>query len=101
MDATAAQTLNFTVTGGLSTGAVHVWSTNLNSSNAADQFRHATDITPSGGQANQQWNLNADGTVTGAQSGLCLDASGAGTANSTPVILWSCTGGNNQKWSRS
>jgi O-glycosyl hydrolase len=49
MDATAAQTLNFTVTGGLSSGAVHVWSTNLNSSNAADQFRHATDITPSGG----------------------------------------------------
>ena len=29
MDATAAQTLNFTVTGGLSTGAVHVWSTNV------------------------------------------------------------------------
>ncbi|WP_433088651.1 ricin-type beta-trefoil lectin domain protein [Dactylosporangium sp. CA-052675] len=49
MDASAAQTLNFTATGGLSTGTVHVWSTNLNSGNAADQFRHAADITPTGG----------------------------------------------------
>ena len=36
IDASAAQTLNFTVTGGLSTGAVHVWSTNTRSNNAAD-----------------------------------------------------------------
>ncbi|MEV7968090.1 ricin-type beta-trefoil lectin domain protein [Sphaerisporangium sp. NPDC088356] len=49
MDATAAQTLNFNVTGGLSTGQVHVWATNLNSGNAADHFVHTTDITPSGG----------------------------------------------------
>ncbi|MBS2967206.1 ricin-type beta-trefoil lectin domain protein, partial [Actinocrinis puniceicyclus] len=25
------------------------------------------------GQTNQQWNLNSNGTVTGVQSGLCLD----------------------------
>ncbi|MGW4968169.1 ricin-type beta-trefoil lectin domain protein [Nonomuraea sp. NPDC004186] len=49
MDATAAQTLNFTVTGGLSTGQVHVWATNLNSSNSADIFQHTADLTPSGG----------------------------------------------------
>ena len=30
--ASAAQTVNFTVTGGLSTGTVHVWTTNVNSS---------------------------------------------------------------------
>ena len=30
------------------------------------------------GQANQQWNVNANGTITGVQSGLCLDANGAG-----------------------
>jgi hypothetical protein len=40
MDATAAQTVHFTVTGGLSTGAVHVWSTNVNSNNPADYFVH-------------------------------------------------------------
>ena len=49
MDATAAQTLNFSVTGGLSTGQVHVWATNLNSGNSADYLAHTTDITPSGG----------------------------------------------------
>ncbi len=49
VDATSAQTLNFNVTGGLSTGQVHVWATNLNSGNSADYFVHTTDITPSGG----------------------------------------------------
>ncbi|MBX6384309.1 MAG: RICIN domain-containing protein [Microbispora sp.] len=49
MDATTAQTLDFTVTGGLSTGQVHVWATNVNSGNAADYMVHITDITPSNG----------------------------------------------------
>ncbi|MET8629140.1 ricin-type beta-trefoil lectin domain protein [Kitasatospora sp. NPDC004669] len=49
MDATAAQTASFTVTGGLSTGAVHVWSTDLGSTNPADWFVHTPDITPQGG----------------------------------------------------
>jgi hypothetical protein len=49
MDATAAQTASFTVTGGLSTGQVHVWATNLNSANPADYFAHTQDVTPSGG----------------------------------------------------
>ncbi len=47
--ASSAQTLNFNVTGGLSTGQVHVWATNLNSNNSSDYFVHTTDITPSGG----------------------------------------------------
>ena len=46
MDAGGAQTLNFNVTGGLSTGAVHVWSTNVNSGNPADHFVHATRHHP-------------------------------------------------------
>jgi hypothetical protein len=49
VDAGSAQTLHFTVTGGLSTGTVHVWSTNLNSGNPSDYFVHASDITPQGG----------------------------------------------------
>jgi len=49
VDAGSAQQLNFNVTGGLSTGQVHVWATNLNSNNSADYFVHSTDITPSGG----------------------------------------------------
>ncbi|WP_449340637.1 RICIN domain-containing protein, partial [Streptomyces canarius] len=38
--------------------------------------------TCSGG-ANQQWRVNSDGTVVGVESGLCLEATGAGTANGT------------------
>ncbi|MFL6125046.1 ricin-type beta-trefoil lectin domain protein [Actinophytocola sp.] len=49
VDAGGAQTVNFAVTGGLSTGPVHVWSTNLSSNNQADYFVHESDITPSGG----------------------------------------------------
>ncbi|WP_370377570.1 ricin-type beta-trefoil lectin domain protein [Catenulispora sp. GAS73] len=49
IDAGGAQTLNFTVAGGLSTGQVHVWATNVNSNNSADYFVHTTDVTPSGG----------------------------------------------------
>ena len=50
MDASGAQTLNFSVAGGLSTGQVHVWATNLNSNNSADFLVHQSDITPSNGQ---------------------------------------------------
>ena len=46
MDATAAQTANLTVTGGLSTGTVHVWATNVTSNNAADWFVRQPDVTP-------------------------------------------------------
>jgi hypothetical protein len=49
IDAGASQTLNFTVTGGLSTGVVHVWSTNTRSTNTADYLVRGNDITPSGG----------------------------------------------------
>lgn len=47
--ATASQTVNVQVSGGLSTGTVHVWATNLNSSNASDWFVQQPDITPSNG----------------------------------------------------
>ena len=52
------------------------------------------------GQANQQWNVNANGTITGVQSGLCLDVSGAATANGSKILLWTCHGGTNQQWTR-
>jgi len=52
------------------------------------------------GATNQQWVFNANGTVSGVQSGLCLDVNGNATANGTVVILWTCTGAANQRWSR-
>jgi Ricin-type beta-trefoil lectin domain len=50
------------------------------------------------GQTNQQWNVNANGTVTSALSGLCLDVTGASTANGALAELWTCNGGSNQQW---
>jgi alpha-galactosidase len=54
------------------------------------------------GGANQQWRLNPDGTVTGVQSGLCLDVTGgdtpAGNVDGVLVELWTCNGGPNQQW---
>ena len=52
------------------------------------------------GAANQRWNLNANGTIGNAQSGLCLDVNGNATVNGTVVILWTCTGSANQRWTR-
>ena len=47
--ATASQTANITVTGGLSTGTVHVWATDVNAPNPSTDFVHTQDITPVGG----------------------------------------------------
>ncbi|MBO3734376.1 endo-1,4-beta-xylanase [Glycomyces niveus] len=51
------------------------------------------------GGANQRWNVNSNGSITNAASGLCLDVAGASTANGAKVQLWSCTGAANQRWS--
>ncbi|MGC0318422.1 RICIN domain-containing protein [Kitasatospora acidiphila] len=49
-DAAAATTANFTVTGGLSNGTVHVWATNMNSTDPAQWFVHTQDVTPRAGK---------------------------------------------------
>ncbi|MGW4641721.1 RICIN domain-containing protein, partial [Sphaerisporangium sp. NPDC004334] len=50
------------------------------------------------GGDNQKWRVNSDGSITGVQSGLCVDAVGAATGNGTKIQLYSCNGGGNQKW---
>jgi len=52
------------------------------------------------GRANQQWNLNSDGTIVGVQSNLCLDVVSQGTANHSEIDVWTCNGAANQRWSR-
>ena len=66
--------------------------------NAADGTR--VKIWDCNGGANQQWNLNSNGTISNAQSGLCLDVNGGGTTNGSAVIVWNCHGGANQRWAR-
>ncbi len=53
------------------------------------------------GQTNQQWRFNTNGTITGVQSGLCLEVAGAGTGNGSKVQLWTCNGAANQRWNLS
>ena len=48
--------------------------------------------TPAPAAPTRSWRINTDGTIVGVQSGLCLDVTGAGTANSTTVGLWTCNG---------
>ncbi|SNY24070.1 glycoside hydrolase family 27 protein [Paractinoplanes atraurantiacus] len=52
------------------------------------------------GGTNQQWTFQANGTIRGTQSGLCLDVNNNQTANGTLTLLWTCTGAANQQWSR-
>ena len=61
---TAAQTVGVSVAGGLKTGAVHVWSTDLGSSNTADHFVKQADITPVNGAYTLTLQPNRIYTVT-------------------------------------
>ncbi|WP_405419221.1 ricin-type beta-trefoil lectin domain protein [Streptomyces erythrochromogenes] len=65
----------------------------------------ATQVTsqPCSGAESQKWvggvNIPTSAPmVFHVASGLCLDVSGWGTKNSTPVTLYDCHGGDNQKW---
>ncbi|MBV7699836.1 ricin-type beta-trefoil lectin domain protein [Streptomyces sp. TRM70350] len=57
-------------------------------------------ITSCTGGNGQKWTFNANGTITHAQSGLCLYVNGGSTANQAAVIVWTCHGGSNQVWTR-
>ncbi|ACU73770.1 Glycoside hydrolase family 59 [Catenulispora acidiphila DSM 44928] len=89
VDAGSAQTLNFNVTGGLSTGQVHVWATNVNSNNSADYFVHTTDVTPSGGNFSltvQPGYVYSVTTTTGQGKGTA-----AGPSRATMALPYSDT----------
>jgi O-glycosyl hydrolase len=45
----SSQTVNVHVQGGLSTGTVHVWATNVNAPSGSTSFVHTADLTPSNG----------------------------------------------------
>ena len=69
----------------LTSGQLTVYSGS--SQKCLDAFNNQTtpgtkvEIWTCNGGANQQWAVNSNGTITGTQSGLCLDVTGASTAN--------------------
>ncbi|MFI5916245.1 ricin-type beta-trefoil lectin domain protein [Dactylosporangium sp. NPDC051541] len=83
---TSTQTVNVTVSGDLSPGAVHVWTTDMGSTNPNDWFVHQPDIVPSGSgtysltmQPNRIYTLS---TTSGQAKGTA--ASPAGHALALP-----------------
>ena len=83
--ARAPQQLNVSVTGGLSAGTVHEWSTNLASGGSASWFVHGADITPSAGSYSvtlQPGMVYTLSTTAGAAKGTA--ASPAATAWKLP-----------------
>ena len=81
--ASAAQTVNINVSGGLSTGAVHVWATDVNSPNASTDFVHTQDITPSNGSYSltlQPGYVYTVSTTTGQGKGSATSPGGASLA---------------------
>ncbi|MEV4315710.1 ricin-type beta-trefoil lectin domain protein [Actinocrispum sp. NPDC049592] len=61
---TTAQTVNVTVSGGLSTGTVRVWATDMGSSNPADWFVRQADVVPVNGAYSLTLQPNRIYTVT-------------------------------------
>jgi len=53
-----------------------------------------------GAGLNQQWTMQADGTIRSVLSGKCVDVTRAATVNNTPLVLWTCSSAANQQWVR-
>lgn len=77
--ATAAQRVNVSVSGGLSTGAVHVWSTDLGSTNPADYFVRDADVPVRNGAYSLTLRPNRIYSVT------TTTGQGTGTAAGPPA----------------
>jgi Glycosyl hydrolase family 59/Glycosyl hydrolase family 59 central domain len=78
-----SQTASFTVSGGLSTGTVHVWASNFSSSSSSAYFVHQQDITPSGGKYSltlQPGYVYSLTTTTGQGKGNATSSASAGLA---------------------
>ncbi|MFI1979354.1 ricin-type beta-trefoil lectin domain protein [Streptomyces wedmorensis] len=52
-------------------------------------------LTTCDGSPGQQWQRVGSTLIN---QGMCLDAQGGSSANGTPLIVYSCSGGSNQNW---
>ncbi len=80
--ATQDQTISANITGGLSTGMVHVWASNLNSTDPNQWFQQQADITPAGGSFTytlQPGYIYTFTTTTGQSKGSAGTIPAAGT----------------------
>jgi endo-1,4-beta-xylanase len=68
----------------------------LDANGAATANGTAVIIWDCNNGANQQWNINSNGTISGVQSGRCLDV--WGTGNGQQIQIYDCHGQTNQQW---
>ncbi|MFE5044866.1 ricin-type beta-trefoil lectin domain protein [Streptomyces sp. NPDC056637] len=83
---------------GTSTGgsAVTASVSSTSTSSTCTQYAGVTQV--SGGSVHDDATGNsASGDITGS-SGKCVDVTGGGSADGTPLELWTCGGGDNQNW---
>jgi hypothetical protein len=99
--ASSPQTVNLNVSGGLSTGTVHVWATDVNSPGSGPQFAQQASITPSNGSYSLTVQPGAFEVepCAGGRSGRCVQQQTAvepieWDANSNPNTI-----GGNLSWS--
>ncbi|HEV3359907.1 MAG TPA: ricin-type beta-trefoil lectin domain protein [Pseudonocardiaceae bacterium] len=81
--ATAQQTANVTVSGGLSAGTVHVWATDVNSPDPTTSLVHTQDITPANGSYSltmQPGYIYTVTTTTGQGKGSAAGPAGSSLA---------------------
>ncbi|QKW18010.1 alpha-N-acetylglucosaminidase C-terminal domain-containing protein [Kitasatospora sp. NA04385] len=70
----------------------------MNVRNGATTAGTAVELSSCNGTTAQKWVQQANNTLKNTKSNLCLDASGGGSANTTPLIVWTCTANPNQLW---
>ena len=58
------------------------------------------EIVGCSGGSSQKWQFYPDNSIRNTQSGLCLDVTGAATADNSAVGLWTCSGATNQQWAK-
>ncbi|HEY1917553.1 MAG TPA: ricin-type beta-trefoil lectin domain protein [Streptosporangiaceae bacterium] len=56
------------------------------------------EISECFGEPNQEWTVEANGTIEANATGLCLDTQGAATVSGTPIVLATCDGAGTQAW---
>ncbi len=67
---------------------------------AVNSFSYTSDGSGGSGGTTGGGTGGTPGTVVGQQSGRCLDIKDQGTSDGTPVQLWDCGAGGNQKWTQ-
>jgi len=55
-------------------------------------------IQPCDGGAAQQWQHQPNGSLLNPKSGRCLEAPTLNASDSTNLVLWKCSGADNQHW---